>query len=352
MKAITFQGKEKLSYESAPDPSIVAPTDVIVSVKLSAICGSDLHVYRAHEKGLDPGTIMGHEFLGEVVEMGKDVTLLRKGDIVVSPFTTSCGHCYFCRIGLTCRCVQGQLYGWVENGHGLHGAQAEYVRVPLADSTLVKTPEGMNEEDVLLTGDILSTGFFCAENANVTPSGKYVVLGCGPVGLMAVLSTQILGAEQVWAVDSIPDRLAIARKYGARPVNLLKTDVVEFMMDATEGIGVDGVLEVVGNPEAQELAYKLVRPGGVISSVGVHTSSHFSFSPVDAYNKNITYKTGRCPARHYMSGLIQILQKRSLDLSAIISHKMPLSEGVEGYHIFDKKLDKSLKILLTNGSAG
>jgi threonine dehydrogenase-like Zn-dependent dehydrogenase len=348
MKAITFQGKEKLSFESVTDPSIVNPSDVIVKVALTAICGSDLHVYREHEKGLDYGTVMGHEFFGEVVEIGSAITSLKKGDRVVSPFTTSCGVCYFCKIGLTCRCQQGQLYGWVEHGHGLHGAQAEYVRVPLADSTLVKSPEGLSEEQVLLTGDIFSTGYFCAENAGIRPGGRYVVLGCGPVGLMAILAARIQGAEEIWAVDSVPERLAIAERYGAIAVNMAKTDVRELILQQTKGIGADAVLEVVGNPSAQQLAFDVVRPGGIISSVGVHTATNFTFSPVDAYNKNITYKTGRCPARHYMSKLVPLLGNQQIDLSAIISHRLPLAQGVEGYRIFDQKLDKSLKIILHN----
>ncbi|MEQ8810405.1 MAG: alcohol dehydrogenase family protein [Imperialibacter sp.] len=348
MKAITFQGKEKLSFETVADPSIIHPTDVIVKVALTAICGSDLHVYREHEKGLDYGTVMGHEFVGEVVEIGSAVTGLKNGDRVVSPFTTSCGVCYFCKIGLTCRCQQGQLYGWVEHGHGLHGAQAEYVRVPLADSTLVKSPDGLSEEQVLLTGDIFSTGYFCAENAGVRPGGRYVVLGCGPVGLMAILAAKIQGADEIWAVDSVPERLAIAQRYGAVAVDLSKTDAKQFILEQTGGIGADAVMEVVGNPSAQQLAFDVVRPGGIISSVGVHTATNFTFSPVDAYNKNITYKTGRCPARHYMSKLLPLLGNQQIDLSAIISHRLPLAQGVEGYRIFDQKLDKSLKIVLNN----
>ena len=348
MKAITFQGKEKLSFETVADPTIIQPTDVIVKVALTAICGSDLHVYREDEKGLDYGTVMGHEFFGEVVEIGSAVTGLKKGDRVVSPFTTSCGVCYFCKIGLTCRCQQRQLYGWVEHGHGLHGAQAEYVRVPLADSTLVKSPDGLSEEQVLLTGDIFSTGYFCAENAGVRPGGRYVVLGCGPVGLMAILAAKIQGADEIWAVDSVPERLAIAQRYGAVAVDLSKTDAKQFILEQTNGIGADAVMEVVGNPSAQQLAFDVVRPGGIISSVGVHTASNFTFSPVDAYNKNITYKTGRCPARHYMSKLLPLLGDQQIDLSAIISHRLPLAQGVEGYRIFDQKLDKSLKIILHN----
>src|SRR4051812_19220706 len=162
MKALTFRGKETIDYESISDPEILVPTDVIVKVNVCAICGSDLHVYHENEKGIDHGTAMGHEFAGEIVEVGKDTRSLKKGDLVISPFTTSCGQCFYCSIGLTCRCIHNQLYGWVEKGKGLHGGQAEFVRVPLAAGTLMKLPDGVTIEEGLLLGDILSTGYFCA----------------------------------------------------------------------------------------------------------------------------------------------------------------------------------------------
>ena len=179
MKAITFQDVHKLAVETVSDPGLLHPTDAIVKISHTAVCGSDLHIYRGHEKGLDAGTVMGHEFTGEVVEVGKDVRNIRKGDQVVSPFTTSCGKCYYCKIGLTCRCEKGQLYGWVEKGHGLHGAQAEYIRVPMADSTLMAFHKHLKAELMLFAGDILSTGFFCADQADIRPNRTYVVLGCG-----------------------------------------------------------------------------------------------------------------------------------------------------------------------------
>src|SRR3954470_12158436 len=192
MKALTFRGKETIDYESIADPAILFPTDVIVKVKVCAICGSDLHVYHEHEKGIDHGTAMGHEFAGEIVEVGKESRAFKKGDFVMSPFTTSCGKCFYCQIGLTCRCIHNQLYGWVEKGKGLHGGQAEYVRVPLADSTLMTVPEGVTIEEGLLLGDILSTGYFCAQQAEVKPNGTYAVIGCGPVGLMTILGAREL----------------------------------------------------------------------------------------------------------------------------------------------------------------
>ena len=346
MKALTFYRNQEIHYESIADPEILKSTDVIVRMKACAICGSDLHVYHEHEKGIDTGTAMGHEFVGEVVDVGKDVRTHRKGDLIMSPFTTSCGACYYCCIGLTARCMQSQLYGWVEKGKGLHGGQAEYVRVPLADSTLMKIPEGISLEEGLLLGDILSTGFFCAQQAQVEPDGVYVVIGCGPVGLMTILGATELGAARIFAVDSIPERLALAKKFGAETIDGRDPANFQVIREATEGRGADAVMEAVGNHSAVRLAIDLVRPGGTVSSVGVCNDAHLAFSPVEAYNKNLTYRIGRCSARNMMEKLIPMVQMKKYDITSVFSHTMKLSEGVTGYDIFDNKKDHCLKVLL------
>ncbi len=346
MKALTFQSPQTIAYDAIPDPTLKSSQDVIVKTELTAICGSDLHVYHGREKGLDCGTVMGHEFIGEIVEVGKDVKHLKKGDRVLSPFFSACGGCFYCHANLSCRCDNGHLFGWVENGEGLHGVQAEYARAPLADSTLLKIPENIEPEEALLLCDIFPTGFFCADMAEVKSSGSYAVIGCGPVGLLAILGLRELGAEEIYAIDLIPERLAMAKKFGAIPVDGKDNDAVLSIREATEGRGPDAVLEVVGSPAAQQLAYNLVRPGGILSVVGVHTSDHFAFSPVDLYNKNLTYKTGRCPVQRYLPKLIPIVQQKKYELRSIISHRMPLSEGVEGYRIFDHKLEGCTKVVL------
>lgn len=346
MKALTFHGKQEIHFETIADPRILTPTDVIVKMRACAICGSDLHVYHEHEKGIDTGTAMGHEFAGEIVEVGGQVKAYRKGDMIMSPFTTSCGACFYCRIGLTARCVQSQLYGWVEKGKGLHGGQAEYVRVPLADSTLMKIPEGVSLEEGLLLGDILSTGFFCAQQAQVTPGGVYVVVGCGPVGLMTILGARELGAERIVAIDSVPERLTMARKFGAETINGQHPEAFQVILDATEGRGAEAVMEAIGSHSAVRLALELVRPGGIISSVGVCNDAHLAFSPVEAYNKNLTYKIGRCPARNIMERLIPMVQKKKYDITSVFSHTMRLSDGVRGYDMFANKKDNCLKVLL------
>lgn len=349
MKALTFHGKETVRFESIPDPEIIAPTDVILKVTCCAICGSDLHVYHEHEKGLDHGTAMGHEFTGEIVDVGAQVRSLHVGDVVMSPFTTSCGNCFYCTIGLTARCVHSELFGWRQNNHGLHGGQAEFVRVPLADTSLLKIPEGVTQEEGLLLGDILSTGFFCARQAEIRASNTYVVIGCGPVGLMAILGVREFGAEKIYAIDTLPERLAKAKRFGAIGINAANQNPVEVIREVTEGRGADAALEAVGSAATNRLAYDLIRPGGIISAVGVCTAGSLSFSPTEAYHKNITYRVGRCPARYMMGQLIPIVQKKKYDFTSIISHRMQLQDGVKGYNLFANKKDNCLKVVLSVG---
>lgn len=350
MRALTFQGKQQISYDSVADPGIEKSSDVIVKTTLTAICGSDLHVYHGRESGIDSGTVMGHEFIGEIVAVGKDVRNFSVGDPVLSPFFSACGQCAYCESDISCRCTNGHLFGWVENGAGLQGVQAEYVRVPLADSTLLKIPENIMPIEALLLCDIFPTGYFCADMAEVKPGGAYAVIGCGPVGLLAIIGLRTLGAEQIFAIDLVAERLAMAAQFGAIPVNGRNDDAAGMIREQTGGAGPDAVLEVVGSLPAQQLAYDLVRPGGILSVVGVHTTGNFAFSPVDLYNKNITYKTGRCPVQRYLPTLIPVVQEKKYDLHSLISHQMPLAEGVRGYEIFDQKLDGCTKVVLAPGS--
>lgn len=346
MKALTFTGLETITYETIQDPQIIDDSDVIVRVKRCAICGSDLHVFYGRERGIDHHTAMGHEFTGEVVEVGRNVRSLRKGDHVMSPFTTSCGKCFYCLRGLTCRCVNSQLFGWVENGNGLHGGQSEYVRVPMADGTLVKIPEGISVDEALMMGDILSTGFYCAKQARVKPGETHVVIGCGPVGLMAVIGAKHYGSDKLFAIDTLPERLQMAKKFGATTIDASKENAIEKIKDVTEGRGADAVMEAVGSSGAGKLAYDLIRPGGIISVVGVCDDANLSFSPVEAYNKNITYTVGRCPARAMMDELTPFVRSKKVDFTSIVTHRMKLQDGVKGYDIFANKKDNCLKVIL------
>lgn len=346
MQALTWHGREDIRLAEVPEPVLQEDGDVVVKVELAGICGSDLHVYHEREKGIDPGTVMGHEFVGRVLATGKDVETLHPGDRVFSPFTTSCGTCWFCRRGLTCRCIQGQLFGWVAGGVGLQGSQAGLVRVPLADATLKTLPADLHAEEGILLGDVLSTGVYCAERAEVDADGLYVVLGCGPVGLMAVVGALERGARNLLAVDGVQTRLDLAQRLGARAVHLTEDDPMAVVRKLSQGRGADGIMEAVGSPQAGRLALELVRPGGTISTAGVHTSSQMPFSPVEAYDRNLTYRTGRCPARFYMERLLPLVRSHRYPLRDVISHRLPLADGVEGYRLFAQRRDDCTKVVL------
>jgi len=345
VKALLFVRPGTLEHATVADPSLVDDGDALVRVRIAAVCGSDLHVYRGHERGLEAGTVMGHELVGEVVATGRGVSRFRAGDLVVSPFTTSCGDCFFCRSGLTSRCERGQLFGWVQDGRGLHGAQAELLRVPLADSTLVAVPQGAPLEEALFAGDVLSTGWFAAESAGARPGATVAVVGCGPVGLMAVVAARELGAERVFACDTVPERLTLAAAFGGEPL-LADGSAAERLRDATAGRGADAVVEAVGSPASTRLAFDLVRLGGAIAAVGVHTESQLAFSPGEAYDKNLTYRAGRAPARALMERLLPLVAERRLGLGRLVSHRMPLAEGPRAYDLFDRRLDGCTKVLL------
>ncbi|HEX7023710.1 MAG TPA: alcohol dehydrogenase family protein [Gemmatimonadales bacterium] len=344
MRALTYHAPKDLRVERVPDPVIREPTDVIVRVRLAGICGSDLHVWHGRETGLDAGTVMGHEFLGEIVAAGPEVARFRSGDRVVSPFTTSCGACFYCARQLPARCTRGQLFGWVEHGRGLHGGQAELVRVPLADTTLLRVPAGLAPEAALLLGDVLATGHHCAVMGGVSPGSTCAVIGCGPVGLMAVLSAVELGAGPVFALDTVPERLARAARFGAIPLDIGAGDPVGRIRAATEGRGVDSALEAVGSEAASRLAFEAVRPGGTVAAVGVHHEAAFPFSPGAAYDKNLTYRIGRCPARLYMERLLPLAQRRAADLAGLFTHRLPLDQAAAGYRLFDAHTDGCIKV--------
>jgi len=344
MKALTFQGIGDIRCEEAPDPRLEHERDAIVRVEFAGLCGSDLHVYHGREEGIDRGTVMGHEFVGRVLEAGAAVRGLAAGDRVACPFTTNCGACYYCSRGLSARCVSGRLFGWVRGGVGLHGGQAPFVRVPLADTTLFRLPDDVDLPEALLLCDVLPTGDHCAAMAEVGAGRTVAVLGCGPVGLMAILAARERGAERIHALDSIAERLARAGALGASPVDLRRIDPIAVIHADTDGRGADAVLEAVGSPQAARMAFDLVRPGGIISTAGVHHEATFPFSPAQAYDRNLTWRIGRSPARSLMEGLLPLVRRRRKDLAALITHRFPLAEGREAYALFDGKRDGCVKV--------
>ncbi|RPA94260.1 GroES-like protein [Choiromyces venosus 120613-1] len=338
MKAIVFKGPHKIALEDRLIPKIIDETDALVKVSYTALCGSELHVFRGHQPS-DTGFIMGHEFTGTVVEVGKGVTGFKAGDKVVSSFTTSCLECFYCKNGYTSRCTQSMLYGSVK----LDGGQAEYVRVPLADGTLFQAPPEIPEETVILMADIFPTGYFAASNglSQLTPTqcenAIVVLIGCGPVGLCALIAATSFNPARIFAIDSVPSRLELAKSLGAEPLNFMedKEGVKKRILEATDGRGADVVLEVVGNSPALRMGFDVVRPWGVISSVGVH-NAEIPFTGNEAYNKNVRIQFGRCPVRAVFPEALELLKKKSHLLGFMADKIMPITQAEEGYELFDK----------------
>ncbi|RKU47894.1 hypothetical protein DL546_008987 [Coniochaeta pulveracea] len=338
MKAVVFEGTKKVSIQNRPIPQISDPKDIIVKVSATALCGSELHVFRGHQPSAT-GFIMGHEFTGEVVSIGSAVKTVQVGDKVVAPFTVSCGQCFHCENGFTSRCVNSLLFGCEK----LDGAQAEYVRVPYADGTVTKAPSSISDNALILMADIFPTGFFGARNAfklsEPLPASEMtvVVVGCGPVGLCAVISALEYKPKHLFAVDSVESRLDLAKKLGAEPLNFAKDKegMLKRIKEVTDGRGADAVIEVVGLSPALRTAFDLLRPFGVISSIGVH-NAEIPWNGSEAYGKNIRVQMGRCPVRSVFSDALKVLEKNQEKLSFMFDKIMPLTEAVEGYDLFDQ----------------
>ena len=345
MKAACFQDIQKVVFKDIEEPKIEDSQDAIVKVSLAGLCGSDLHVFYGRETGVDVGMVMGHELVGTVVDVGSDVKSIAIGDRVYTPFTTNCGNCFYCNSGMTCRCPQGQLFGWVEKGVGLHGGQSEYVRVPLADGTLKVVPPTVSDASALLLGDNFSTGYYCAEMCELQPDGTYVVVGCGTVGLLCIIAARHLGATKIYALDPVAERRAEAESLGAIAMPP-DDDAIREVKLKTNQRGADGVMELVGLPDAQKLAYQIMRPGGIMSVVGCHCTPHFAFSPVDAFDKNLTYKTGRCPARYYMDRLTDLVANGTFDIESFVSRRFPVEDCANAYDIFANRKEGCLKAAL------
>lgn len=338
MRAVVLKGVKSIAVEERPIPTIQDPKDIIVKVRYTALCGSELHVFRGHQPS-KPGFIMGHEFTGSVHEVGSDVRNLKPGDPIVSPFTVSCGACFYCTQGFSSRCEKCLLFGCPL----LDGAQAEYVRVPLAESTVVKAPSGIEDLKLCLMADIFPTGYFAASNAlgglkpKIVSESVVVVIGCGPVGLCALIAAGEYKPKALLAVDGIEDRLETARSLGAEPWNYQtqREELSKRVLELTDGRGADAVIEVVGHSSALEMGFQLLRPWGIISSVGVH-NGEIPWTGNQAYGKNLTIKMGRCPVRSIFTEALELLEKKQHLLNFMTETIMPLSEAVQGYEIFNE----------------
>lgn len=337
MQAVVFDGPLKVRIEQRPIPKIKEPGDIIVKVRYTALCGSELHVFRGHQPS-PTGFIMGHEFTGEVTEVGEAVKKFSKGDKIVSPFTTSCGECFYCTHNASSRCEKCLLYG----SGVLDGGQAEYARIPFADTTVVKAPPQIDEKKLVLMADIFPTGYFAAYNAF---KGKEhaeiwdevaVLIGCGPVAMCALVNALEYSPRHLIAVDSVPERLEQARKLGAEPWNF-KTDLEGLqkrIKELTSGRGADVVMECVGHSDALELGFNLLRPWGRISSIGVHNGP-IPWTGNQAYGKNLTVQMGRCPVRSIFEKALKQLEKNQHKLDFMIDNIRPLSDAVVAYDEFN-----------------
>ena len=388
MKALCWYGKNDVQVSDVPDPKILNSRDAIIKVTSTAICGSDLHLYNGFIPTMEKGDILGHEFMGEVVELGSEVKNLQKGDRVVVPFTISCGSCFFCNRQMFSLCdnsnpnalIAEEAYGYAPAGlfgyshmmGGYAGGQAEYARVPFADVGPLKIPEGLTDEQVLFLTDIFPTGYMAAENCNIQPGDTVAVWGAGPVGQFAIKSAYLLGAERVISIDHIPERLKMSR-------DLSKADVVDYtdttnlfetLKDMTGGRGPDSCIDAVGleahgwglgnvydktkelarmasdRPNVLRQAIQCCRKGGTVSVPGVYGGFLDKVPFGAAFNKGLTFKMGQTHVQKYLPKLLDHVQKGDIDPTFVITHRMSLDEAPHGYDIFKKKEDDCIKIVL------
>lgn len=323
-------------------PEIIEPKDAIVKVKLSAICTSDLHIKKGFVPRAENNIILGHEFVGEIVAIGKDVKNLSVGDRVCANCETFCGECYFCKRGYINNCING---GW-ELGCRIDGCQAEYVRVPFADNGLTKLPENVSYENALFVGDILSSGYFGAEMCEIKEGDVVAVIGSGPVGLCAMMCAKYLGAESIVAIDLDDTRLEIAKKeriadYVFNPKNC---DIEDEIKKLTQNRGADGVIECAGNTESFEMSWKIARANAIVGVVAMYEED-LKLPLPKMYGKNLTFKTGGVDAVH-CEKLVKMIEEKKISTDFLITHKFKLSNIIEAYRIFEEKPQGCLKIAI------
>lgn len=387
MRANCWMGKEDVRVETVPDPKILNQRDAIVKITSTAICGSDLHLYNGLVPGMESGDVVGHEFMGEIVEVGRGVQNLKKGDRVVVPFPIACGSCFSCQHELFSVCENSNPNAWMAEklwGHspaglfgyshllgGFAGGQAEYARVPFADVGPIKVPEHLTDDQVLFLSDIFPTGYMGAEMCNIQPGDTIAVWGCGPVGQFAMKSAFLLGAERVIGIDRFPERLRMAReKVGAETINYEETDLLPALKEMTGGRGPDACIDAVGmeshapglvgaydrakqavkletdRPIALREAIMACRNGGTVSVIGVYGGFIDKFPAGSMMNRSITIRTGQCHVQKYLKPLLERIQNGEIDPSFVITHHLALNQAPEGYAMFREKQDNCIKIVL------
>lgn len=390
MKAVTWQGAGKVQVDNVPDPQIVNPHDSIVQITTTCICGSDLHMYDGYIPTMRRGDIIGHEFMGIVVETGSAVTNLKKGDRVVVPFAISCGECFYCKQGLFSLCDNSNpnaaaaeamygfsaagLFGYSHLFGGYAGGQAEYVRVPFSHVGCFKVPEQLTDEEAIFLTDIFPTGYMAAENCNIHGGDTVAVWGCGPVAQFAIRSAYLLGAERVIAIDRIPERLEMARSGGADVLDYTQVDVVDALREMTGGRGPDSVIDAVGmeahgteldywydrvtqqlkiqtdRPTALRQAIQACRKGGTVSMPGVYGGFIDKLPIGAAFNKGLTFRMGQTHVHKYLAPLTEHIVNDRIDPSFVITHTVPLDKAPQMYKTFRDKQDGCIKVVLKPGA--
>jgi alcohol dehydrogenase len=342
MRAVTFQAPGEVRVDEVTEPQLLAPDDSIVRVEASGICGSDLHIYHGRVQ-IEPGFVIGHEFVGEVIAAGDEVTRVAVGDRVLGTYATACGECFFCRREEFHKCDESRVYGHGATLGSLPGAQAEQVLVPHANLALRKVPEGLSDDVALFAGDVMGTAFHAVDSRPLAEGETVAVLGVGPVGLCAIQAARAAGASEVIAVDMVEDRLQMADSFGATPVHLTEQDPRAEVKNLTEGRGVDLAVEAVGHPDALDLALRLARKAGTVSATGVYAERVEVHMGV-LWIKAITLTSGHANVIKHLDPVLELLSSGELDPSPLVTHHMKLDEAPDAYRVYDNR--EALKIVL------
>jgi threonine dehydrogenase-like Zn-dependent dehydrogenase len=343
MRAVTFQAAGEVRVDERPDPELQAPGDAVVRIEATGVCGSDLHIYHGRVK-IEPGFTIGHEYVGTVVAVGDGVQRVAVGDRVLGCFHTACGACFFCRRGDYHRCVESRTFGHGATLGSLQGTQADMALVPQADIVLRKVPEGMSSDTALFAGDVMGTGFHAVHASGLQPGDVAAVLGLGPVGLCAVQAARAVGAARVLAIDSVPERLAVAEALGGVPVHLTEDDPRAAAREATEGRGVDVCVDAVGHPDALDMAVRLTRACGSVQCIGVYAERaevHLGL----LWLKAITLRGGQANVIGHVDRVLAMMAAGVLDPTPLVTHHMALEDAPEAYAIYDRR--EALKIVLS-----
>jgi 2-desacetyl-2-hydroxyethyl bacteriochlorophyllide A dehydrogenase len=343
MRAVTFQAPGEVRVDDVPEPHLSSADEAIVQVEASGVCGSDLHIYHGRV-AVEPGFVLGHEYVGTVTAVGDEVGTVAVGDRVLGTYSTACGECFFCRRGDFHKCDNGRVFGHGATLGSLQGAQAEQLLVPHADLTLRKVPQGMSDEVALFAGDVMGTGYHAVVECDVEPGAVVAVLGLGPVGLCAVQAALSEGAGSVVAVDTVAERLDIARSLGAEAVHLTEEDPRAAVKGLTDGRGADATIDAVGHPDALELACRLTRKAGTVSATGVY-AERIDFHMGIVWIKALTLRTGHANVIKHVDPVLERLASGALDPAPLVTHHMSLDDAAEAYDVYDRR--EALKIVLT-----